>query len=121
MGFHLSRKKKIKRIFALLTKKLTFCIIINKNKSYFFSNEIFLYSLINYKCLTILFKFNEKNDMFYKKKLNFYLRNKINLKRKVFRKKLNLYMFNRNKNKNFYLILLKFNLFKFIEFANFFF
>jgi len=56
-----------------------------------------------------------------KKKLNFYLRNKINLKRKVFRKKLNLYMFNRNKNKNFYLILLKFNLFKFIEFANFFF
>merc|ERR1712012_1400088 len=90
-------------------------------------NSSDLYSLINYKCLTILFKFNEKNDMFYeiflfnKKKLNFYSRNKINLKRKVFRKKLNLYMFNRNKNKNFYLILLKFNLFKFIEFANFFF
>ena len=62
-----------------------------------------------------------KYFLFNKKKLNFYLRNKINLKRKVFRKKLNLYMFNRNKNKNFYLILLKFNLFKFIEFANFFF
>merc|ERR1712209_217993 len=118
---HLSRKKKLKRIFALLTKNLPFASCINKNKSYFFSNEIFLYSLINYKCLTILFKFNEKNDMFNKKKLNFYSRNKINLKRKVFRKKLNLYMFNRNKNKNFYLILLKFNLFKFIEFANFFF
>merc|ERR1712227_1176471 len=105
--FHLSSKKKIKKNFC-------------------FSNKIFLYSLINYKCLTILFKFNEKNDMFYKifsykKKLNFYLRNKINLKRKVFRKKLNLYMFNKNKNKNFYLILLKFNLFKLIKFTNSFF
>jgi len=66
-------------------------------------------------CFIKYFLFNKK------KKLNFYSRNKINLKRKVFRKKLNLYMFNRNKNKNFYLILLKFNLFKFIEFANFFF
>merc|ERR1711963_1193400 len=111
--FHLSRKKKLKRILLYLQKNLPFASCINKNKSYFFfSNEIFLYSLINYRCLTILFN---------KKKLNFYSRNKINLKRKVFRKKLNLYMFNRNKNKNFYLILLKFNLFKFIEFANFFF
>jgi len=35
--FHLSRKKKLKRIFALLTKNLPFASCINKNKSYFFS------------------------------------------------------------------------------------
>ena len=65
--FHLSRKKKLKEFLLYLQKNLPFASCINKNKSYFFfSNEIFLYSLINYKCLTILFKFNEKNDMFYK-------------------------------------------------------